>query len=83
MHSILNNHHRRLLDELNRNNGGPDERPVTVEEKGYSLGRTMQLEERRIQTCISPMEHNNYGERVNIGISEGNWKQTFFLQFVT
>ena len=24
------------------------------------------------QACISPMEHNNYGERVYIGVSAGN-----------
>ena len=34
MHSILNNHNRRLLDELNRNRGGQMWRLITLEVKG-------------------------------------------------
>ena len=30
------------------------------------------------QECIYPMEHNNDGERVYIGISAGNWKQRLY-----
>ena len=30
------------------------------------------------QACISPLEHNNYEERVYIGISAGNWKQRLY-----
>ena len=28
--------------------------------------------------CISPLEHNNNGKRVNIGISAGSWKQWLY-----
>ena len=30
------------------------------------------------QACISPMEHNNDGERIYTGISAGNWKQGLY-----
>ena len=34
MHSILNNHNRRLLDELDKNSGDQMKCLITVEEKG-------------------------------------------------
>ena len=34
MHSILNNHNRRFLDELNRNSGGPDVASCNCRSKG-------------------------------------------------
>ena len=76
MHSILNNHNRRLLDELNRNSGGPDVASCDCRSKGECpLGERCNLKNVIYQACISPMEHDNEGERVYIGISAGNWKQ--------
>ena len=76
MHSILNNHNRRLLDELNRNSGGPDVASWKCRSKGECpLGRRCNSKNVVYQVCISPMEHNNDGERVYIDISTGNWKQ--------
>ena len=79
MHSILNNHNRRLLDELNRNTGGPDEVSCNCRRKGEcSLGGWCNSKNVAYQECISPVEHNNDGERVYKGISAGNWKQGLY-----
>ena len=50
-------------------------RLITVEVKGdcYLSGRCNSNVV--YQACISPMEHNNDGDRVYIGISALNWKQ--------
>ena len=86
MHCILNSHNRRLLDELNRNSGGPGEVSCNCWRKWEcSLGGRCKSKYVMYQTCISLMEINNDGERVYKGISAGNWKQglynqTFFLQ---
>ena len=72
MPSILNNHNRRLLDDLNRNSGKPDEVSSNCRKKGeYPLGRRSNSKKVIYQAFISPMEHNNDGERVYIGISAG------------
>ena len=85
IHSILNNHNRRLLDELNRNSGASDVPSCNcISKEVCPLGGRCNLKNVVYQACISPMEHNNDGERVYIGISAGNWKQwsqTFFLQY--
>ena len=79
MHSILNNHNKRLLDELNRNSGGPDEVSCNYRRKGVCpLGGRCNTKNVVYQACISHMEHNNDGERVYIGISAGNWKQGLY-----
>ena len=74
MYSILNNHsNTRLLDELNRNSGGPDVASCNCRSKGECpLGGWCNLKNVVYQACISPKEHD--GERVYIGISTGNWK---------
>ena len=73
MHSILNNHDRKLLDELNRNSGGQDEVSCNCRRKGECLlGRGYNSKNIIYQVCISPMEHNNNGERVYTGISTRN-----------
>ena len=75
MHSILNNHNRRLLDESNRNSGGPDVASCNCRSEGECpLGGRCNSKNVVYSACISPMEHNNDGERVYIGISAGNWK---------
>ena len=57
-HNILNNHNRRLLDELNRNRGGPDVASCNCRSKGgMLLGRTIQFEKRPI-----PGLHFPYGK---------------------
>ena len=85
MHSILNIHYKRLLDELNRNNGGPDEMPRNCRRKGECLlGGRCNSRNVVYQACISPMEHNNEGEKVYIGISARNWKKRLYnLQAAT
>ena len=83
MHRIFNNHNRRLLDELNRNSGGPDVASCNCKSKGdCPLGGWCNSKNAVYQACISPMEHND-GERVYIGISAGDWKLKIFLQFTT
>ena len=53
--------------------------PVTVEEKkGCPLGGQCNSKNVVYQACISPMEHNNVGKRVYIGISAGIWKQGLY-----
>ena len=71
MHNILNNHNRRLQDELIKNSGRPDMAFCNCR----SFGRTVQFEKRRIPDKHFPMEHTNDGGRAYIGISAGNWKQ--------
>ena len=71
MHNSLNDHNSRLLDELNRNNGGPDEVSCNCRRKGNDSCNSKSVV---YQPCLSPMEHNNDGERVYIGIFAGNWK---------
>ena len=79
MHSILNNHNRKLLDELNRNSGGPDVVSCNCRSKGEcTLGGQCNMKNVVYQAGISPMEHDNDGERVYIGISAGNWKQRLY-----
>ena len=76
MHSILNNHNRRLLDELNRNSGEADAVSCNSRSKGECpLGRRRNSKNVIYQACIFPMEHNNGEERVYKDISTGNWKQ--------
>ena len=73
MHSVLNNHNRRLLDKLDRNSERPNE--VSCRRKGECpLGRWCDSKNVIYQVRISPMEHNSDGERVYIGISTGNRK---------
>ena len=75
MHSILNNHNRGLLDELNMNSGGLNEVWFNCRRKGECpLGGRCNAKNVVYQACISPVEHNNDGERVYIDISTGNWK---------
>ena len=79
MHTIVNNHNRRLLNELNRNNGGPDEVFCNCRRKGVCpLGRWCNSKNVVYQACISPCEYNDDGERVYIGISAGNWNQGLY-----
>ena len=78
MHSILNNHNRRLLDELNRNGGGSDVASCNCRIKGGCLlSRRCNKKNVVYQACISLLEHNN-GKKVYIGISSGNWKQKIY-----
>ena len=79
MHNILNNHYRRLLDELNRNSEGPEVESCNCRCKGECpLGGRCNSKKVVYQACISPMELNNDGERVYIGITAGNWKQRLY-----
>ena len=79
MYNILNNHNRRLLDKLIINVGRPDVATCNCRSKGEcSLGRHCNLRNIVYQACISPMECNNDGERVYIGISARNWKQRLY-----
>ena len=78
MHIILNNHKTRLLDELNRNSGGPDVASCNSRSKGVCLDGQCNSKNVVYQVCISPMEHNKDGERVYTGISAGNWKQSLY-----
>ena len=77
MHSILNNHNRRLLDKLNS-------RALDVvsycsrRKEECPLGGRCNSKNVLYQACISPMEHNNDGERDNVGISAWNWKQGLY-----
>ena len=65
MHSILNNYNRRLLDKLNRNSGGLDKVFNNCRRRGECpLGGQYNSKNIIYQACISPMEHNNDGERV-------------------
>ena len=79
MDSILNNHDRWLLDELNRNSGGPDVVYCNCRSKGECpLGGRCSSKNVVYQACISPMEHNNDEEWVYRGISAVNWKQILY-----
>ena len=79
MHNILNNHNWRLLDELIKNGGRPDVASCNCRSKGECpLGRRCNSRNVVYQACISPMEHNNDGERVYIGISAEYWKQRLY-----
>ena len=79
MYSILNNHNRRLLDELNRNSWGIDVASCNSRSKGECpLGGRYNSKNVVYQACISPMEHNNDGDKVYVGISAGNWKQRLY-----
>ena len=79
MHSILNKLNRRLLDELNRNSGGPDGASYNCIRKGESpFGWRCNSDNVVYQACISSMEQNNDEGMVYIGISAGNWKQGLY-----
>ena len=79
MHSILNNHYRTLLDELNRNSGGPNVAYCNCRSKGECpLDGRCNSKNVLYQTRIFSMEHSIDGERVCIGISAGNWKQGLY-----
>ena len=80
MHSILNNHNRRLQDESNRNSEGPDVVSCNCRSKWECpLGGGCNSKNVEYLACIPhPTEHNNDGERVYIGISVGNWKQRLY-----
>ena len=79
IHNILNNHNRNLLDELIKNGGRPDLASCNCRNKGECpLGGCCNSRNVVYQACISPMEHNNDGERVYIGIFAGNWKQRLY-----
>ena len=81
IHNILNNHNRRLQDELNRYSEGPDEVCGNCWRKRQcSLGRWCNLKNVVYQACISSMEHNYEWERSFIGLSTGNWKQGLYKQ---
>ena len=79
MHNILNNHNKRLLDELIKNGRGPDVASRNCRSKGKCpLGRCCNSGNVEYQVCISPMEHNKNRDRVYVGISAGNWKQRLY-----
>ena len=42
------------------------------------MGRQCNLKNVIYQACISPMEYNNDGERVYLGIPAGYWKQRLY-----
>ena len=72
MHRILNNHNRRLLDELNRNSGGQDEALCNcIRKEECPLGGWCNSKNVVYQAC---MQHNDE-ERIYIGIFDGKWKQ--------
>ena len=55
MHSIINNYNRRLLDELNRNSGGPAVVSCNCRSKGECcLGGRYNSKNVVYQACISP-----------------------------
>ena len=69
----------RLLDKFNRNNKGTGRVPCNCRRKGECpLGVQCNLENVVYKACISPMEPNNDGERIYLGISAGNWKQRLY-----
>ena len=79
MHNILNNHNRRLLNELIINGTRPDVGSCNCRSKvEYPLGGRCNSRNVEFQECISLMEHNNDGKRVYKGISAGNWKQRLY-----
>ena len=77
MHSILNNHNRRLLDGLNWNSAGSDRVPCICRKKEEcSLGGRCNSLNVEYQACISPCNIMIMGGRVYIGIFVNNWKQS-------
>ena len=79
MHSILNKHNRRLLDELNRNSEGPDKVSCNSRRKEECLlGGWCNSKKVIYQVWISSMECNTVEAKVYIGISTGNWKQGLY-----
>ena len=68
-----------VLDELNRNSGRPDVASFNcINKVECPLCGRCNLKNGVHQACISPMEHNNDGERFYIVISAGNWKQKLY-----
>ena len=82
MHSILsnnNNHNRRLLVELNRNSRRHSK--VSCNSRRKQECPRADDEIRRTshtKRAFPPVEHNNDGERVYIGIFAGIWKQGLY-----
>ena len=77
MHSILNNHNRRLLDKLKRNSRGPHVASCKSRSKEECpLDRQCNSKNVLYQACIFPIEHN-IGISC-IDISAGNWKQGLY-----
>ena len=69
----------KLLEELIKNDGRPDLASCNSRSKGECpLGGRCNSRNVVYQACISPMEHNNDGERVYIGIFAVNWKQGLY-----
>ena len=67
MFKILNNHSRKLLDELNRNNERTDRVPWNCRKKDECLlDGQCNLKNVVYQAFISSMEHNNDVERIYI-----------------
>ena len=77
IYKILNNHNRKLLDELNKNNERTNRVPCNCRKKNECpLDGLCNSENLVYQACISPIEHNTDGKRIYPGISVGNQKQT-------
>ena len=76
---ILNNHNRRLQDEVIKNGGRLDVASCNSRSKGECpLGGRGNSRNAVYQACISPIEHNNDGERVYVGTTTGNWKKRLY-----
>ena len=79
MYNILSNHNKRLLNEPITRDRNPDVRSCNCRNKEECpLGGRCNSRKVAYQVCISPIEQQRDGERVNIGISAGNWKQRWY-----
>ena len=79
MYNILNNHNRRLLNELITRDRNPNVESCNCRNREECpLGGRCPTRNVVYQACISPMEQQKNGERVYIGISAGNWKQRWY-----
>ena len=88
MYGILNHHNRRLLDELNRNNGGSGERFCKCwRKRECPLGGRCNSKNVVYQACTLLMEHNNGGESLyrylRWELEKRLYNQTLSLQSTT
>ena len=79
-----NNHKRRLLNELSRNSGGSDVASCNCRSKGECpTGGRGNSKNVVYQAWIYPIEYNNDGKRVYIGIPAANWKRGLYNQILS
>ena len=71
--------YRCISSNTSRNRRGSDMASCNCRSKGECpLGGRCNSKNVGYLACLSPMESNNDGERVYIGISGGNWKQRLY-----